>query len=173
MRRKSIITAVVLLAALSAGLAAYAGGGMGMGMGSMGLSGSIKRPALHGFYDGHKDTFLNTDVSDKTQAAEMHVNYSKVLKAVPMSATSEIYLVQGKAAPGQIPVFGSEPGETSYTPLWHEMLVTWKAGVKPVLLVKDDQINALAHKGKLTLRMTHVILNCPIVHPTKSVLSGS
>jgi hypothetical protein len=171
MRRKSIITTAVVLVALGASLGAYAGGGMGMG--SMGLSGSIKRPALHGFYDGHRDTFLNTDVSDKAQAAEMHINYSKVLKAVPMSATSEIYLVQGRAAPGQIPVFGSEPGETSYTPLWHEMMVTWKAGVKPVLLVKDDQITALAGKGKLTMKMTHVILNCPIVHPTKSALSSS
>jgi hypothetical protein len=51
--------------------------------------------------------------------------------------------------------------------------VTWKAGVKPVLLVKDDQITALAGKGKLTMKMTHVILNCPIVHPTKSALSSS
>ena len=132
----------------------------------------ITRPAFHGYYDGHKDTFLNTDVSDKTQAAEMHINYSAVLKAVPMSATSEIYLVQGNAAAGQIPVFGSEPGEASYTPLWHEMMVTWKAGVTPVLLVKDDQIKALAGKGQLTMTPTHIILNCPIVHPTKSALSG-
>jgi hypothetical protein len=169
MKRKLLIATTVALVALVASLAAYGGGGMG----SMGLSGSIKRPALHGYYDGHKDTFLNTDVSDKMQAAEMHVNYSAVLKAVPMSATSEIYLVQGNTARGQIPVFGSEPGEASYTPLWHEMMVTWKAGVKPVLLVKDDQITALAGKGKLTMKMTHVILNCPIVHPTKSALSSS
>ena len=104
MKGKLLITMTVALVALVASLAAYGGGGMG----SMGRSGSIKRPALHGYYDGHKDTFLNTDVSDKAQAVEMHVNYSAVLKAVPMSATSEIYLVQGKAAAGQIPVFGSE-----------------------------------------------------------------
>src|SRR5438067_3679317 len=115
MKRKLVITTTVALVVLGVSLAAYGGGGMG----SMGLSGSIKRPALHGYYDGHKDTFLNTDVSDKSQAAEMHINYSKVLKTVPMSATSEIYLVQGPAAARQIPVFGSEPGETSYTPLWH------------------------------------------------------
>ena len=168
MKRKLLIATTVALVALAASLAAYGGGGMG----SMGLSGSIKRPALHGYYDGHKDTFLNTDVSDKMQAAEMHVNYSAVLKAVPMSATSEIYLVLVNAARGQIPVFGSEPGEASYTPLWHEMMVTWKAGVTPVLLVRDDQIKALASKGQLTMAPTHIILNCPIVHPTKSALSG-
>ena len=166
--RKVIIATVVAVAALSAGLAAYGSGGMG----SMGRFGSISRPAMHGYYDGHKDTFLSTDVSDKAQAVEMHVNYSAVLKGVPMSATDDIYLVQGKAAPGQIPVFGSEPGEASYTPLWHEMMVTWKAGVTPVLLVKDDQIKALAAKGDLTMVATHTILNCPIVHPTKSAISS-
>src|SRR5919204_657355 len=148
MKRRLIIAGGVVFALLAASIAAYAASG---GMPSMGLSGSIKRPALHGYYDGHKDTFLNTDVSDKTQAAQMHINYSPVLKAVPMSATSEMYLVQGRAAAGQIPVFGSEPGEGSYTPLWHEVMVKWKPGATPVLLVKDDQIKELAAKGKLTM----------------------
>src|SRR5438132_13454520 len=100
--RRILLTATAALAALAASLAAYGGGGMG----SMGMSGSIARPALHGYYDGHKDTFLNTDVSDQMQAAEMHINYSPLLGKVLMSDTSEIYLVQGQAAPGQIPVLG-------------------------------------------------------------------
>ena len=167
MRRRLLTATAAMVGALAAGLGAYAAGGMP----SMGMSGSIARPALHGYYDGHKDTFLNTDVSDKAQAAQMHINYSAVLKAVPMSATSEIYLVEHTAAAGQIPVFGSEPGEASYTPLWHEVMVTWKPGVKPVLLVKDDQIKSLAAKGQLTMVHTHIILNCPIVHPTKATVS--
>lgn len=165
MTRRMVVTCAAAVATLAVAFAAYAAGG---GMPSMGMSGSIARPALHGYYDGHRDTFLNTDVSDKTQAAQMHINYSAVLKAVPMSATSEIYFVEGSAAAKQIPVFGSEPGEASYTPLWHEMMVTWKPGVTPVLLVRDDQIKSLAAKGELTMTATHVILNCPIVHPTKS-----
>ena len=68
----------------------------------------------------------------------------------------------GKAAPGQLSVFGSEPGETSYNPLWEEMFVTWKPGSTPVLLVKDDQIDSLAKQGKLTLRDAHIVLNAPI-----------
>jgi hypothetical protein len=47
--------------------------------------------------------------------------------------------------------------------LWEEFFVTWKAGVKPVLLVRDDQIKALAKKGKLTLVDGHIVLNAPIV----------
>jgi len=167
MRRLMLYMAAILALGSTVAAAAVAGGGMG----SMGRSGSIARPAMHGFYDGHKDTFLSTDVSDQMQAGEMHVNYSPVLKKVPMAATDEIYLVQGTAAAGQIPVFGSEPGEPTYTPLWHEVLVTWKAGMKPVLLVKDDQIKDLAKKGQLTVKETDVILNCPIVKPTKAQVS--
>ena len=60
-------------------------------------------------------------------------------------------------------VFGSEPGESDYSPLWQEVNVRWNAGVTPVLLVKDDQIKELASKGELTIDPTQVVLNCPIV----------
>ena len=44
-----------------------------------------------------------------------------------------------------------------------QLIVTWKSGVKPVLLVRDDQIKGLAKKGKLTMRDVHIVLNAPIV----------
>ena len=59
-------------------------------------------------------------------------------------------------------VFGSEPGEASYSPLWTEVIVTWKSGRTPALLVRDDQIDSLAKKGMLTMRTTTVINNAPI-----------
>jgi hypothetical protein len=55
-----------------------------------------------------------------------------------------------KTAARQILVFGSEPGDPSYTPLWHEVMVTWKG----------------------TMMHTYIVLNCPIVHPTEASLSG-
>jgi len=36
--------------------------------------------------------------------------------------------------------------------------VTWKAGVTPVLLVKDNQITSLAKAGKLTIKDPHIVL---------------
>ena len=69
-----------------------------------------------------------------------------------------------KAVPGQIAVFGSEPGESDYNPLWEELIVTWKPGVKRVLLVRDDQINGLAKKGMLTVTDAHVVINAPITN---------
>ena len=73
------------------------------------------------------------------------------------------YFVKGKAAKGQLTVFGSQPGKSDYNPLWEEAWVTWKKGVTPVLLGRDDQINALVKKGKLTLKDAHIVLSAPIL----------
>jgi hypothetical protein len=114
----------------------------------------------HGFYDGHKDGYVITDVSSKSQASAWHVNYSPAIGEV--KAAPRQFFVEGKAASGQLAVFGSEPGETDYNPLWEEIVVKWKSGATPVLLVRDDQIDSLAKSGKLTESDAHVVLNAPI-----------
>jgi hypothetical protein len=113
-----------------------------------------------GYYDGHKDGYVITDVSSRSQASAWHVNFAPILKGA--KAAPPQYFVTGRSAAGQLAVFGSEPGESDYNPLWDEILVTWKSGVTPVLLVKDDQITALAKAGKLTVRDPHIVLNAPI-----------
>jgi hypothetical protein len=118
-------------------------------------------PVYRGYYDHHIDTYLITDVSSKAQAKAMHVNYSAELKTV--KGLPEQYFVRGRAAKGQLTVFGSEPGEANYNPLWEEVWLTWKKGVKPVLLGQDDQIDALEKKGKLTEKDAHIVLNAPIL----------
>jgi hypothetical protein len=153
--RIGLIASVVLAVAAGAVNAATTSGPV------MGPAKTAARPTFQGYYDGHKDTYLNTDVSSKADAAAMHVNYSARLASI--KGLPEIYLVEGKAAPGQLAVFGSEPGEKSYSPLWSETILTWKAGATPVLLTSDTQINAVEKKGTLTERDAHVVLNCPIV----------
>ena len=133
----------------------------------MGPTVTVKRPAFHGYYDGHKDTYLNTDVSSKAEAKAMHVNYSAVLKSVPLTTAPEIYLVEGKAAPGQLAIFGSEPGESTYSPVWKETILTWKASASPVLITSDTQVDKLKKKGMLTERDTTIRLNCPIIRVGK------
>ena len=156
MRSSIILVAGILAAAAATAAAAAITSGPIMGPGK-----TISRPAFQGYYDGHKDTYLNTDVSSKSEAAMMHVNYSARLASI--KGLPEIYLVEGKAAPGQLAVFGSEPGEKTYSPLWDETILTWKAGAKPVVLKSDTQINAVEKKGTLTERSAHVVLNCPII----------
>jgi hypothetical protein len=124
-----------------------------------------QQKTFSGFYDGHHDVFLATDVSNKAQAKALGINYSAELATVKGAPAQ--YFVVGRAAAGQLSVFGSEPGESDYNPLWEEKLVTWKSGVKPVLLVRDDQIKGLAAKHKLTVRDAHIVLNTPIVKVEK------
>ncbi|TML54469.1 MAG: hypothetical protein E6G16_03135 [Actinobacteria bacterium] len=159
--RRIALVGLVLLAATAAVAAASTGGLPNIGTPSM-----KAQPVYKGYYDHHIDTYLITDVSSKSQAKATHINYSPELKTV--KGLPEQYFVRGRAAHGQLTVFGSEPGESDYNPLWEEVWVTWKKGVKPVLLGEDDQIDALEKKGRLTETDAHIVLNAPILKVGKS-----
>jgi hypothetical protein len=152
-----------MIAAIAATVAVAATGG---GLPNIGTPSMTAQPVYKGYYDHHIDTYLITDVSSKSQAKAMHINYSSGLKTV--KGLPDQYFVKGRAAAGQLTVFGSEPGESDYNPLWEEIWVTWKPGVKPVLLGQDDQIKSLAKEGKLTMTDAHVVLNAPILKVGKS-----
>ena len=157
MRIPTLVVAAGLVAAATAAIALASGSGLP----NIGSPKMTSERVYRGYYDKHIDTYMLTDVSNKAQATAMHINYSALIgndKGLP-----DQYFVRGTAAKGQLTVFASEPGETSYNPLWEEMWVTWKKGVKPVLLGRDDQINALAAKGKLTVKDAHIVLNAPIL----------
>jgi hypothetical protein len=145
------------LMATAAGIAAAAGGGLP----NIGTPSMKAQPVFKGYYDHHIDTYLITDVSSKSQAKALHVNYSAELNAA--KGLPRQFFVKGPAAKGQLTVFGSEPGKSDYNPLWEEIWVTWKSGVKPVLLGQDDQIDSLEKKGKLTEKDAHIVLNGPIL----------
>ena len=159
--RRIALVGLALLAATAAVAAASTGGLPNIGTPSM-----KAQPVYKGYYDRHIDTYLITDVSSKSQAKATHINYSPELKGV--KGLPEQYFVRGRAAHGQLTVFGSEPGESDYNPLWEEVWVTWKKGVKPVLLGEDDQIDALEKKGRLTETDAHIVLNAPILKVGKS-----
>jgi hypothetical protein len=156
-RRWRVAIATLLVGGVAAGTAAAASAPPKL---TLGPSTNVSQRAFQGYYDGHKDTYLFTDVSSKGQAEALKINYAPLLGAVKNQP--EMYFVRGRAAKGQLAVFGSEPGEASYSPLWTEVIVTWKSGRTPALLVRDDQIDSLAKKGMLTMRTTTVINNAPI-----------
>jgi len=114
------------------------------------------------FYDGHKDGMLATDVSNRAQATAEHINYSPVLAKLNANRSPELYIVKGRAAMGQLMILGSQPGETNYSPLWHEVNIYWVHGVTPRLIKSDTQIDKLEAKGLLKERSTAIILNCPV-----------
>ena len=161
MQRRISLLSTLVLAALAVAAGAYAS--LTSGGPRMGPKTTITWPAFHGYYDGHKDTYLNTDVSSKAEAKAMHINYAPVLKSVPLGSAPEIYLVEGKAVAGQLAVFGSQPGEKTYSPVWKETILTWKSSATPLLIKSDTQVNQLEKKGVLTERATSIRLNCPII----------
>jgi hypothetical protein len=154
--RRIALFGLVFLAATAAVAVASTGGLPNIGRPSM-----KAQPVYKGYYDHHLDTYLITDVSSKSQARAMHVNYSAELKG--LKGLPEQYFVRGRAAKGQLTIFGSQPGEADYNPLWEEVWLHWKKGVKPVLIGQDDQIDALEKKGKLTEKDAHIVLNAPIL----------
>jgi len=162
-----LTAAAVTVVAASLAASAYAASPLLIGSASHG-----QFSLYQGYYDGHKDGYVITDVSSKSQAKALQVNYSAALSAVKGAPAQ--YFIQGRSAAGQIAVFGSEPGEADYNPLWEEHFVTWKSGATPVVLKSDNQINALAKAGKLTDRDAHIVLNAPItsVASKATVMSG-
>jgi hypothetical protein len=107
-----IIAGLSIAVAAAAALTAYGAGPPLM----MGPAQTTAQPSFQGYYDGHKNTYLSTDVSSRAEAKAMHINYSASIGRV--KGLPEIYLVQGNAASGQLAVFGSKPGESDYSPLW-------------------------------------------------------
>ena len=157
MQRRTTVAAAMVACASALAAGAYATGGPMM----MGPTHRISQTAFKGYYDGHFVTYLSTDISSKVEARMMHINYSASIGKV--KGLPEIYLVQGRSATGQLAVFGSQPGEPDYSPLWDETILTWKAGATPVLIKSDTQVNKLEKTSGLTERPGHVVLNCPIV----------
>jgi hypothetical protein len=156
--RRSVLVLLVLgVVAAFAAIAAAATGGLP----NIGTPSMQAQPVYKGFYDHHIDTYLITDVSSKSQANTLHVNYSKELGTV--KGLPEQYFVKGRAAKGQLTIFGSQPGESDYNPLWKEVWVMWKPGVKPVLVGQDTQIDNLEKQGKMTEQDAHIVLNAPIL----------
>ena len=123
MKKRLWVSAAVALVTVPAayGLVGVAPGEMGMGP-----IGRLEVPSFTGYYDGHKDRFLSTDVSSRSAARMEKINFSARIGKV--KGLPEIYIVEGRAAAGQLPVFGSEPGEPDYSPLWDETILTWKPG---------------------------------------------
>jgi len=159
------MTATVIVSSTGASSGSSGSAGNGSGMSAMGPMSTMSMTAWTGYYDSHKVLFISTDTSNKDEAARDHINYAPGL-TTSLRYTVPIYLIANGAYAGRGPVFGSQPGEKDYTPLWQEVTVTWKDPGKAVALGSDTQITGLVKAGTLTLMMTGTVLNCPIIKVT-------
>src|SRR5262245_18661211 len=76
---RKLVLAPLVVAALAGSAVAALAARSDVPMGGMGMTHNVLRPAFFGYYDGHKDTYLNLDVSSKSQATAFHINYSAKL----------------------------------------------------------------------------------------------
>ncbi len=144
-------------------IAPLSGSTMGSGMSSMGALPPTRRLSIFtGYYDTHEVQYVATDTSSTAEATRDHINAAANLSK-SLGNADDIYIVTNGMDANRGPVFGSQPGESDYTPLWQEVQVTWKDPSKAVALGQDTQIKDLAKKGMLTLKMTGTALNCPII----------
>ena len=134
-------------------------------LGAHSLPGQTSRtlPAFPAFYDAHKDMVIVTDAFPKTASVTYHVNFAPSLAKVSPASQPAWYIVRGKSAAGQLAVLGSEPGESDYSPLWRTVIVRWKHGVTPKMLISDNMILSLAKKGELTATFTPAVVNATVV----------
>lgn len=140
---------------------------------------TVSLPLLQGWYEGASVFYLTTDVSDAQVAQSKGANFAPRLKhalptstagaqAGPRSALDKVYAITNFS---QGSVFASAPDpmghlnrESAYSPLWLMVKVTWHAGQSAYLLKSEEAVLDAAERGRVTLEVTSVVLNCPIVH---------
>lgn len=151
----------VAILALSAVVAAV-GSGVAMATSGTASKSTVSTASMQAYYDGHQDSIISTDVSNQSLATAENINFAPGLRLVPLS-TPKIYFVMGSAAPGQLHVLSSQPGESDYSPIWRETDVSFTSGHTPVLLTSDTQIAALVKQGVLAEHKTNIRRNCPVI----------
>jgi hypothetical protein len=134
-------------------------------------------PVLSGWFEGEEVFYITTDVSHADVAAAKGANFAPRLAdalpagpAVPgrRSSVDKVYSVtnfkqQSIFASAPYPM-GSASRDTTYSPLWQMVKVTWAAGKTPQTLKSEEAVLAAVERGAVTLEVTRVVLNCPIVH---------
>lgn len=131
-------------------------------------------PIVQGLYDGKDVFYITTEASDSNAATELTkftnfpVTFAPALAKTPPTASANIYLFKnGVKGPGimgfQPQVVDSIPGDAKYSPLWRVNVVEWKDPASATTLGSEDEVLAAESDGKVTVTLTHIVVNCPIV----------
>jgi hypothetical protein len=137
----------------------------------------VTLPMNRGWIDGKPVQYVTTDVSDAQVARDVGANYVPRLAdalpgagAAPGAARSLVERVYAFPGKEQFPVFQSGPSPTGadsadrdYSPLWRMVAVRWVRPAAGRELRSEEAILAAQERGEVTLTVTGVVLNCPIV----------
>jgi len=138
---------------------------------------NITLPGFQAWYEGQSVWYITTDVSDAGLAKAMGANYAPRLRdAIPdypkpphqKTVLERVYAFSDRS---QASVFASAPEPTgftstnqSYSPLWLMYEVRWLPGHEPEVLRSEEAILSAEESGKVTIRRSDVVINCPVVN---------
>ena len=131
---------------------------------------TVALPRQQAWVDGRRVDYVTTDISDAAMAAQGGVNHVPRLRDAlgtgRGSLTERVYkfsdgrqisiFPSGPAAPGATP-------DPNYSPLWRLVLVAWKPGASARELRSEEALLAAADAGELTVSVTDIVVNCPIL----------
>lgn len=144
-------------------------------------------PLQQAWFEDQVVLYVTTDVSDQQVARAKGANFAPLLAQALQDAagraggragaTARVYgFVNTRqpsvfaAAPGPM---GADNGSRSYSPLWQLAEVRWLQPDKAHELRSEEAVLAAAEQGLLTVTLTRVVLNCPIVAlPGQGALPG-
>jgi hypothetical protein len=132
----------------------------------------VSLPLRLAWYEGREVRYVTTDASDPAVAADQGVNFAPRLAAAISAApgqslTERVYKVANfpqrtifQSVPGPA---GSKSADTGYSPLWRMVFVTWRKPAEATELRSEEAVLAAEDEGKVTLQVTRIVLNCPIL----------
>ncbi len=131
-------------------------------------------PLVKGYHNGGDLYFIHTEASDSSVAnmlTEMmgpRVMHLPKLAQTPDSLLADIYVfkngIEGHGPFGFQPdIFGSVPGDPSYSPLHSIHLVRWKKDAEPRELKTVDALMKARSNGKLTIEEPGIVVNMPVL----------
>jgi len=132
---------------------------------------------LRGWYDAEEVFYVTTDVSNADVARAKGANFApRLADALPSAGTTlpghatSVDKVYALTNYEQGSVFASAPDpvghlnrDLAYSPLWQMIKVTWIDGAIRRELKSDEDVLGAAEKGEVSLDVTRVVLNCPII----------
>lgn len=133
---------------------------------------TVALPRQQAWVDGRRVDYVTTDISDAAMAAQGGVNHAPRLRDALGSGRGSLTERVYKFSDGrQISIFPSAPAapgatpDPNYSPLWRLVLVAWKPGSAVRELRSEEALLAAADAGELTLSVTDIVVNCPILPP--------
>ena len=112
-------------------------------------------PTVAGYYHGHAIKYLDFGL----------IHLAKGNRVAPIWSVTN-----GVAR--QHNIVDVVPGQKGYTPLWRVITVTFKKGAHRSLVTSAGQVRALERAGKVRLKTTNMIVNCPVLGFAQKPVQG-